>query len=234
MLRLLEKREIDQKRAEQERARNNEGAKLAKKVEQVRELAAETKVAYEKYRENALRAIEAELTPLYEERDKLKSDIKEKKAEWAVLLEPLDKQFALYVKTERGNIEAEQARQAIEAERINRKSLEQEEVAVSQRKQAQKNESERIEAEKMRQAADALIQGAKLALAEAKNRAASIIESAEQQALASQKQAQETAIKAQEVQNRSNALDSREKELETREMAVILKELQYYSPVKKN
>ena len=113
-MRLLEKREIDQKRADQERARNNEGAKLAKKVEKVRELAAETKTAYETYRERALAAIQAELAPLYEHRDILVSDIREKKAEWKKLLEPLDKQFALYVKTERGNIEAEQARQALE------------------------------------------------------------------------------------------------------------------------
>lgn len=232
MLRLLEKREIDQKRAEQERARNNEGAKLAKKVEQVRELAAETKSAYERYRVNALEAIQKELAPLYEERDKLKTDIKEKRAEWDALLQPLDKQFALYVKTEREKIETEQSRQAAEAAKINRLHQEQEQKERELDKKAKENEKGRIAADRMRNDAQVALSKSELALIQAQKEAALLIEDAESQVKAAKKQVQETAIKAQEVQNRSNALDAREKNLEDREMAVIIKELQQYSPVK--
>lgn len=232
-MRLLEKREVDQRRAEQERARNLEGAKLAKKVEHVRELAAETKGAYERYRENALKSIQSELAPLYEQRDKLVSDIREKRAEWDKLLKPLDKQFALYVKTERGNIEAEQARQALEATRINRISQEQVEKDKEQSLAAKLNEKGRLEAGAMKKDAEELHKTAEASLSSAKREAVSLIESAGKQALASQRQAQTTALQVQQVQNRSNALDMREKELEDREMAVIIKELQQYSPVQR-
>lgn len=230
-MRLLEKREIDQKRADQERARNNEGAKLAKKVEKVRELAAETKIAYEAYRERALAAIQAELAPLYEQRDILVSDIREKKAEWKKLFDPLDIQFARYVKTERESIEAEQARQALENNRINKVSQEQEEERLILSNQAKQNERQRLDAAKASKEAEAALKRSTSVLVEAQGKASSIIASAQQQALASQKQAERSALQAQDVQNRSNALDMREKSLEDREMAVIIKELRQYSPI---
>lgn len=232
-MRLLEKREIDQKRAEQERARNAEGAKLARKVEQVRELEAETRSGYERYRETALQGIKDELAPLYEERDVLTDQVKAKRRELLKLFEPLDKQFALYVKTERELIEAEQARLALEAQKLNGISVAQAETQVAQDNCELQIAQSRIEAEQMRKNAETLAEKAKTDEIAAKTRSSILIESANKQVATSQRQAQETALEAQQVKNRKNALDVREKELEGREMAVIIKELQQYSPIKK-
>lgn len=80
-MRLLPKSEIDRAKASDKKREIDEGAKLARRIDNLREVAAAEELSLETYRRETLTKINEEITPKVKERDKLDEQIKAKK-EW--------------------------------------------------------------------------------------------------------------------------------------------------------
>ena len=93
-MRLLPKNEIQEAKATAKRQESDEGLRLAKRIDRLRETYAEEEASLEKFRVRTIAQIHEETTPLIEKADGLRKEIVSLEAKRKELLEPLDKEWA--------------------------------------------------------------------------------------------------------------------------------------------
>lgn len=93
-MKLLPKSEIDRKKAVEQRVAVEEGMKLARRVDGLREAAADTETAFKKYRDETIAKINEEIGQKSKERDGLDRQINLRKEELVKLQKPLDDEWA--------------------------------------------------------------------------------------------------------------------------------------------
>ncbi len=92
-VKLLSKREIDVRKAQDRQREIAEGTKLAHRVDGLRELAADEEKSLNDFRIKTLTAINEETTPLFKERDELLNELVALRDERKGLLKPLDDEW---------------------------------------------------------------------------------------------------------------------------------------------
>lgn len=90
MLKLLSKREVDEAKTREDKRKIDEGIKIARKVDSLRELHADTESSYHSYRTNALSQIQSEIDAKIVEREELESGNKVLRVERNRLETPVD------------------------------------------------------------------------------------------------------------------------------------------------
>ena len=98
-MRLLKKSEVDQLKASEQRRDVEEGLKLAKRVDDLRETVANEERSLREFRDKTVSIINGEITSKVEERDQLDRDIRQRKSELAELLVPLDAEWVTIAAT---------------------------------------------------------------------------------------------------------------------------------------
>lgn len=230
---LLTPREREAERQKERERLVRDSEALNQRANQLRELEQSSKKRLQDFQEKEFAKVQEEKEARRVEIERLDARIAERQKEWAQLLEPLDRQFALYVKTERGKIETEQARQASEATRLAAQEsaqgkkdhelsvraleLTQEKHAVASIQEKAKQDA--VEAQKTLQAANAHYKR--------------LSDKAEELVKTASETLQKAKIELRDAEIKRETQDRREKELEDRELAVVIKELEWYSPVKK-
>jgi len=91
-MRLLKKNEIFAKKAAEKTREVAEGLKLARKVDTLRELAAQEETNLTKFRTETVKQIHADITKESQKRDALKTEVKELESKRKALCEPLTKE----------------------------------------------------------------------------------------------------------------------------------------------
>lgn len=94
MMKLLTKNEIEKQKGIERKMEIDEGAKLARKVDALREITAKESVERDKFRLASLEKIRTEITDATKERDDILAEIETLKTRRAVLMEPLDAEWA--------------------------------------------------------------------------------------------------------------------------------------------
>ena len=148
-MRLLPKSELDKKKASQRQREIEEGLKLTRRVDSLREVAAEEDTKLEKYRAKTVAAIQAEIGPLDIKLGTLKKEIKELEDTRKNLLVPLDAEWK----------KVETVKETLEKDRLYVRSMQRE--VIKDRKEAAsllvKAEDNKIHTEVMeKKAADGL------------------------------------------------------------------------------
>lgn len=92
-MKLLEKHEVDQLKARERKQEIDEGAKLAKKIDELRRLEADEKSRITSWRDSSLELVKGEIAEAFKERDTLRSEIQELKKVKERLLLPLDAEW---------------------------------------------------------------------------------------------------------------------------------------------
>jgi hypothetical protein len=91
---LLPKKEVERLKADERRKEIDEGVKLAKKVDALRELAAKEEANLEKYRVESTKSLRVEISGLLEQKGTLVKEIKEVEERRRIALIPLDSEKA--------------------------------------------------------------------------------------------------------------------------------------------
>ena len=89
-MRLLPKSEIDTLKAKQRQREIDEGLKLTRRVDSIREAIGEEEANLEKFRRETIASIQSEIEPLADKRDLLKKEVQELKSEREEALKPID------------------------------------------------------------------------------------------------------------------------------------------------
>jgi hypothetical protein len=95
-IRLLTKAEIDRAKADQRKKEVDEGLKLARRVDNLREVAAEEEASLSKFRKETVAKIHEELSTLEAKKSILVGEIGQLKKERKELLKPLHEEWALF------------------------------------------------------------------------------------------------------------------------------------------
>lgn len=125
-MRLLQKNEIDKKRAEENRQRMEEGLQVAERVDTLRETLASEEFAFEKYRTDRLKAIQEEIDTKQKEKYRLDALVVQAQKEYDLLRVPLDSEWE--------SLKEEQQQLAEDLMFLNTKSAEIEEFDVQNNK----------------------------------------------------------------------------------------------------
>ncbi len=94
-MRLLSKEEVVTQKASERKREIDEGAKLARKVDALREESASEETRLAKFRAENLKKIGDEVSALIVERDRVSTDIEKARAEREELRKPLDQEWAM-------------------------------------------------------------------------------------------------------------------------------------------
>lgn len=92
-MKLLQKSEIDAAKVADKKREIDEGTKLAKRIDSLREIAAQEETALAKFRSETLKNLNDEIVPKVAERDSLDGQIKTRKDELIELQKPLDSKW---------------------------------------------------------------------------------------------------------------------------------------------
>lgn len=228
--RLLPRKEIDGIKARERQAEIAEGTKLAKRVDVLRELQAKEEAGLTKWRNETLAAMEAEILKKAQEKDKIEVELRDKRQELTELFLPL--------KREKERLEKEKESLnvsliEVELQKANLDEVLQMNKALEEqnKKELQKRASERQENERVLEEAQEELKEADEMLVAAKEEAARTRENAKVIRLRADKKENAVAQWEKELILKSNILAAKEEELERRELEVIVKELQFNSPV---
>lgn len=93
-IKLLPKSEIDRKKAVEQKVAIDEGAKLAKRVDRLRELSVDTEAEFTKWRNEAIAKINDEIAQKSQEKAKIVAEVNEATTLLARLQKPLDEEWA--------------------------------------------------------------------------------------------------------------------------------------------
>lgn len=233
-MRILARNDVRKAKALDQQREIEQGKALAQKVDDLRQLTADTEAGYEKYRVEQLRAIQADIDSKLKEREDIEAEVSAKRAEWRKMFEPLDKQFALYVKTERGEIDEEKRTLA-----AIRASLEARDTALQEHSEELDTrehalQERAIDLERDKQRIEKLEADTDEELARARNEAHTVRIRADRHEQETLRLRAAAAEKLKELELKEAKLAAFAVELEERETAVIIKELEFYSPVKKS
>lgn len=232
-LRLLSRREIDAAKQRDRQREIDEGIKVASSVDNLRQLKAEEDQNFRQWRDKTVAAIQKEIDLKTVEDRNLTEAISKKRQELEAFFGPLDRQWALYKQEEMRSLQGSQRfasdeRLILHAQIQEAKKREDEADILAKKLIGERQEvvSERVEAKK-------LSQEAKEVLAQARNNAQTIISTAELTKKNADMIMEEAAVREHELNNFKIKLSIFDEELKKRETAVIIKELEYYSPVKR-
>lgn len=231
--RLLAKRDIDARKAQDLRRERDEGAKLAKTVDALRELKSEEEARIEKWRIQTMNETQKSLNEKILELESLASDIQKKRKEWEELMEPLDRQWFRYVKVENAKIEDGKSFLTSEQEKLNSQAQVLDEKAISLTRKEQKIADERTEMSRIFEVASEKLFEAEHTLESARGRSERILASAIERDKDSQERSEKVSRREKNIIMAQQDILRKEDELEKREMEVFIKELQFNSPVKK-
>lgn len=103
-MRLLARKDVDAAKALDRQREVDEGVKLAKKVDTLRELQAQEEASLLKFRDNSLTEIVGDINLKIAQRDDLEARIIQKKEELLKLSGPLDRAWLFYVDSEKAAI----------------------------------------------------------------------------------------------------------------------------------
>lgn len=235
MLRLLDKKEINTLQAKEKNQAVQEGLKLTRRIDGLRELEAETESNYEKFRSSALQGIHKEIEENLLVKEQLDHDIQKQREKLDELLKPLtlEKLWVRYVTEEKAKIDGLRAEwesrniqvisQSEEYKRLSAQAL------LSKEKYDESFKENGIELTRI----SSLKKEAEKSLVIAQKESASLIRNANLSVLNAQKKEQEVSNYEVQVKLRVASLDAKEQELEKREMQVLIKELKYNSPIKR-
>lgn len=92
-MRLLQKSAVSQAKAVDRQREIDEGVKLAKRVDSLRQLSASEEKNLLNFRDKTMAAVRAEIAPLHQEKSVLLQDIESLKAQKKLLLQPLDEKW---------------------------------------------------------------------------------------------------------------------------------------------
>lgn len=167
-MKLLTKSEIDKKRADEFRREREEGLKLARNVDRLRQIRPQEEATLAKWRSDTLAQIHAEIKTETEKRDVLIADIRRLTGERGEALKPLTEEMALL---EKKREEISQANKTLETKEEEIRQLEKttkasNEVASLELKKAV---DERRRATEFLQEADFNARESRLALAESES-----------------------------------------------------------------
>ena len=231
-MRLLSKRETEHALSEEQRKRIDDGLKIARKVDAMREQLATTETKYNDFRTNSLSVIVKEIEEKRKESSQLDDKIAIRKTELEALFEPLDKQFAIYVRTERGRIEQEQARLKSESENLTRDALSQEEKEARLKDVSNTLKAERIENQRIRNEASSVLASAKNQELQTKTRCLSLEKESEALRNDALKLREQASLVMQKAKLKEDSLNDKENALDDRELKIVLEELKNYTPDK--
>lgn len=166
-MRLLSKQEIDQKKAIEKQQTVQEGLKLAKNVDRLREVRADEEASLAAFREKTLKQIHEETEEARKERDSLKEEVRKLKKERQDALKPLTEEMALCEQKRRSNSEKHERLRKMELELDGRDS---ESAAIRRdaKLELERGETFKREAEKTLAAAEKAEHEQRLALSEAR------------------------------------------------------------------
>lgn len=233
-MKLLPPREREAlKQKEQERLVVEETARQ-KRIDGLREAEESSKKRLADYQEKEFERHRIEVEKRQNELSGLDMQIAEKKKEWKSLLEPLDKQFARFVRDERKKIEGEHAaNEAIRAELEREKEVlgsKKDELEADRKQVAQ----ERVEVTLVRSSFDKKKLSDERDIRQQLKEASDKLGNAKVLEESARSKETEAIKRLSAIEARSRLLDKREEDLENRELAVIVKELEHYSPVRSN
>lgn len=233
-IRLLPKSELIKAKTKDRELEITEGAKLAKRVDDLRKLVADEETNLTKFREKTVSAIMADVKVHSDELDGIKEEIRTRKAELIELFEPIDKQFMRYVRDKKAELDGLEL-QAEEKAAVLAATLSEAGALIENNK--------KLEGEWKQKHQDAVdnIALSQNMVAAAKKEAARTGQDAQNILLEAEKirkdalnVASDANARLKQAEFKEKDLNRKEEELETREMAALAKELLYYSPVKKN
>lgn len=236
-MKVLPRREaISLEQKEQERM-VQQGTKAARDVEAFREMRAQEEKNLNVFRENALGAVKDEIAKLTGELEGVQLAHAQEKREWEDFIkskhEPYDKQWALYMKVEKGKIEEEKSRLESESNSLDAQKRQVDLNAERIKENGVALKQEKVKLIQLQRLAEQDREEAVETLQEAKAQSEEILEVArirEKESLDLQAQ---TTLEQTRVERRNEELNQKEALLEERETQVLMKELLYYSPVKK-
>lgn len=216
-MKLLEKNEIQQKKNAERRMEIEEGAKLARKVDNLRETAASEEARLSKFRDANLKKIKEEIDSLISKRDALTGEVERLTEEKRKFQIPLDKEWekvredAEKLKTLSGELEDKQIILSQTAKELDdkKRELEIEESRVNDLKLRTK-ESLRKAEEKLRQSVETLKE------ADDKKKEADEYEEWKKQELSNREalvatRERDTDIRSENLVQRENELNNRER-----------------------
>lgn len=220
MLKLLSKREIDTQKAQEYARERQEGYKLAKRVDSLREIHAQEEASLEKFRIKTLSAIKAELDAATAERDKVFAETKAERERARLIQGPLEAELVTLLGEER-----------LKTDTRKKELLEIDSALEKKRKEVEKIEREamlelqRAEDEK-RRSAEMLVQTQKLhteakeELADVRNKNQIILSSLNLRENEVEVKAANVAARERDIQNQVDKIRNYERRLAERELAL--------------
>lgn len=223
-----------EKMAQKEQERKNQEIGLREgKIDVLRSEEVSMKKRLQDFQLKEFEKFEEEQKARKQEIEQLDSQILAKKEEWRKVLEPLDKQFARYVKTERAAIESEKVKNAEWSTDLGLKA---EELALKESEVSQKEAKVLIESRQtaeIKEKAVRDIEKDRLERERLKQDAVILHEKAKKEETSARNKLEEAAQVMKQAEEYKRQVEIKEKEIEDRELAVIIKELEFYSPVTK-
>ena len=217
VVRLLPKSEIDKRKAEEQRLAITEGIKVAERVDLLRETAATEEVAFEKYRTESLKEIQAEIDEKMSLRDSLEDEISAKRKERRELELPLIHKWE----------EVNRAQKMCTDWEVDLKktdlSLREKEEKLSVLQKETTHEVERVE--NLKKLASAMFSQAEAVMATAKEESAQMRNKAQAELSLIELQKEEVRSKSAAILIREQALEDREGKIEKYEIDLAYREL---------
>lgn len=212
MLRLLQKSEVDKRKAEEQRQAIQEGLKVAERVDSLREIHASEEVAFEKYRIETLGNIHQEIQEKFLKKTQLEIDVARLQQEKQALLIPLDAKWKEVTEQERIYASWE--------DDLNQKEILTTSKEVELKKREKDTAVKEKKAEDLKQLASALFSQATTVVATAKEESADMRNQA--QAQLSRVEIQEVEVAEREVKNTLHEQLLVDKEQDLKKYAVDL------------
>jgi len=230
---LLNRQDVDKKKAEERRQMLEEGMKLAERIDSLREMAANEESIFEKMQSDRLKNLEEKIAESVRQIEAIEIEIDERREKLVAYKKPLEQQWFTYIKEEKADIDSRKA--SLLKEQSNLQNA----IALNIQRERD-NETHAKELELRRLEYQRLIAEAKEAKKQIDAEARKTRSQAQQILSESEARDEDSKRKEREMDERKNHLDLREKKLEEesiaireREYRVLAKELQFYSPIKK-
>lgn len=207
--------------------------RIATKVDTLRETLANEERASEQFLQETLRGIQEQIAEKHAENERLDSDIKAKREEWNNLMQPIDKNWMWFVKSEKARIEAQVHSNEKKDTDLDymRVSLEMKLREVEEKNRSL--ESEKATLQKLIHEARENTSRSQATLAAAREESRKLTFAAEDRDKQSKQREQRALEHEQNNRLKENELIKTENEIQAREFKVLAKELQFYSPVQK-
>lgn len=235
MVRILPKQELVSLKQREQEVQVKQAVKLSTQVDELQQLRLAEEKKLREFREREFARFSREKEEKEGEISSLSRQIEDKKLALAEYFEknPIDKQWLLFVNTEKANIESKQ--RALTVKETDLFLLTQE--LETKREELTKKEillqGEKVEILRIKEQADSDKIEAEAILLSANTEARNITYRTEEMLMNAKAYEEDVKLKAQNIESFKLTLDDRERALEEREGKALALELKYYSPVRK-